>query len=151
MFAASGCKTALVDTDVAHARPTELNDVELPAVTRDAKKPDGPSVRSGPIAAGLTFVAAAAMVNSDGCEPTVFLPSVKRVLEAVRNLDQVIVDLPSLDSSSTAHIVAPLLDAVVVVIEARRTSIERAADAIESLRLANVPILGAILNKSDET
>lgn len=148
LFAMSGCKTALIDADVAHAKLAELSDVEQPAAAAESRRLVGSSVRSGSIAAGLTYVAAAAMVSSDSAEPTVFLPSVKRVLEAVRSLDQVIVDLPSLDTSSIAHIVAPLLDAVVVVVEARRTSIERAADAIDSLRLANVPVLGIVLNKS---
>ena len=64
-------------------------------------------------------------------------------------LDYLIVDLPPVLLSDDALMVAPLLDAVVLVVNERRTKREDVARVIELL--GNTRIVGTVLNRSSES
>ena len=66
-------------------------------------------------------------------------------LRAARN---VIIDLPPLAGTSDALALCPYLDGVVLVVEAGRTTVEEASEAIRLLQAAGGPVLGVILNKA---
>ena len=67
--------------------------------------------------------------------------------ELRKEFDYVLVDVPSLSRYSDATAVARITDGIVLVLEANATRKEAALKIIESLRNAQVPVLGAVLNK----
>jgi protein-tyrosine kinase len=76
----------------------------------------------------------------------------RRLLNELRDRDSgrlLIVDLPPVLLSDDALMVAPLLDAVVLVVNERRTRREDVARVIELL--GNTRIIGTVLNRSSES
>jgi Mrp family chromosome partitioning ATPase len=70
-----------------------------------------------------------------------------RFTELRTGFDFVIVDAPPLTEYADAIALARLSDGIVLVLEAESTRKQAALRAVEKLRSANVPILGAVLNK----
>ncbi|WP_187829690.1 AAA family ATPase [Labrys sp. KNU-23] len=68
-------------------------------------------------------------------------------LSALSAYDCVIVDLPAMSLSSDVKAVAPLLDTVIFVIEAGRTTSDDVTEALDTLQQANGKVMGAVLNK----
>ncbi|HEV7441287.1 MAG TPA: P-loop NTPase, partial [Steroidobacteraceae bacterium] len=76
----------------------------------------------------------------------------RRLLNELKDRDSgrlLIVDLPPVLLSDDALMVAPLLDAVVLVVNERRTKREDVARVIELL--GNTRIVGTVLNRSSES
>lgn len=99
----------------------------------------------------LSFVPAIAAGRTS--EPNVYLGS-KEMADLLSSLTanrDVVVDLPPLGSSSDAQALCPFLDGVVLIVEAGRTTVEDALDALRVLRAANANVLGAVLNKARPT
>lgn len=63
----------------------------------------------------------------------------------------IVVDAPSLAENDNALVVAPRMDAVILVVRADRTSAKAVAKAKRKLERAGAPLLGALMNcvKSD--
>jgi len=59
----------------------------------------------------------------------------------------VLVDCPSLQEAQDAVLLAPLVDGIVVVVEADRTRVEQLHNTEKTLESAKGKILGHILNK----
>jgi protein-tyrosine kinase len=74
-----------------------------------------------------------------------FTPLLKELSD---RFDLLVVDLPAASRASCVFRLAGLLDGVLLVMEAERTTCEVAARMKELLRSANARILGAVLNKS---
>jgi Mrp family chromosome partitioning ATPase len=70
-----------------------------------------------------------------------------RLTELRSEFDFVIVDAPPLNKYDDAIPLAQFTDGVVLVLEAGATRREAAQTATASLRTANIPVLGAVLNK----
>ncbi len=69
-------------------------------------------------------------------------------LERLRDKYQyVLVDCPSLKEAQDAVLLAPLVDGIVLVVEADRTRVEQLSDAEKTLVSAKGKILGHVLNK----
>ena len=69
-------------------------------------------------------------------------------LERLRDKYQyVLVDCPSLKEAQDAVLLAPLVDGIVLVVEADRTRVEQLSDAEKTLMSAKGKILGHVLNK----
>ena len=64
-----------------------------------------------------------------------------------RSFSHIIVDCASLKSSSDALIIAPMVDSVVLVVEADRTTKEQVTWAQRTIEKANGKLLGVVLNK----
>jgi polysaccharide biosynthesis transport protein len=83
-------------------------------------------------------------------EPNVYFGSdeMRALLAGLRAEGDVVLDLPPLNMSADALAVAPLLDGVVLLVEASRTTATDAAEAIWALYAANARVLGVVLNKA---
>jgi capsular exopolysaccharide synthesis family protein len=76
------------------------------------------------------------------------LPALKATLEQLRaRYDWVILDGPPVTVYSDAAILAPLVDGVVLVVEAERTRWEVVSQAKRTLEESGARILGAVLNR----
>lgn len=64
-----------------------------------------------------------------------------------RSFSHILVDCPALKSSSDALIIAPMVDGVVLVVEADRTTKEQVTWAQRTIEKANGKLLGVVLNK----
>jgi capsular exopolysaccharide synthesis family protein len=71
----------------------------------------------------------------------------ERVAELRREFDYVLIDAPALTSYADGVALAELADGVILVLEANTTRREAATKVTESLRSAQIKILGAVLNK----
>ena len=70
-----------------------------------------------------------------------------RVDELRKEFDYVLIDSPPLNTFADGMTLGKLADGVVLVLEANSTRREAAAKAAESLRTAQIRIVGAVLNK----
>ena len=147
----------------AAAEPVVLVDADLhdPGLTRDLA-PRGPRgltqsllARDPPdalatvrISGDLSFVPAVG--HEAEVDPNAFagLPEMRQYVDQFRKHASVVVDLPPLSASSDAQAVGKMLDGVVIVVEAARTTIDEAHDCIAALRAAQIDVLGVILNKA---
>lgn len=104
-----------------------------------------PSVALSPTMGFIPAVGAGATA-----EPNLYLglESMRALLTRLRASRNVVVDLPPLAATSDARALCGYLDGVVLVVEAGRTTIEEAAEAIRLLQDANGRVLGVILNKA---
>jgi Mrp family chromosome partitioning ATPase len=71
----------------------------------------------------------------------------RRLADLRKAFDYVIVDAPPLANYADALSLARWADGVMLVLEANSTRREAAQEAAETLRLAKVKVLGAVLNK----
>jgi Mrp family chromosome partitioning ATPase len=79
------------------------------------------------------------MVSGDGMK--------ERISELRKEFEFVLIDAPPLNTYADGTALGQLADGVVLVLEANCTRREVASRAAENLRAAQIPILGAILNK----
>jgi capsular exopolysaccharide synthesis family protein len=100
---------------------------------------NGPGSSLAVVTAGRPVGAPTAMLG---------LPPVKAALEQYRTrFDWVVVDGPPVTVYSDAAILAPMMDGVVLVVEAERTRWEVVNQAKRTLEEAGARILGAVLNR----
>ncbi|MCJ2055996.1 Wzz/FepE/Etk N-terminal domain-containing protein [Methylobacterium sp. J-048] len=74
-------------------------------------------------------------------------PSFHKVIDHMRQTGYVILDLPPLSVSAETRAAARRADAVVIVAEAGRTTVDELSDAVNGLRSAGASVIGAILNR----
>ena len=70
----------------------------------------------------------------------------RQIVADLQHHASVIVDLPALSRSSDAQAVGQMLDGVIVVVEAGRTTVDEVADCLTALRSAHTAVLGVVLN-----
>ena len=70
-----------------------------------------------------------------------------RIKELRQEFDYVLVDAPSLDLYTDGIVLAGASDGLIMVLGANSSRREAARNAVEELKAANVPLLGAVLNK----
>ena len=70
-----------------------------------------------------------------------------RITELRHQFDYVLVDAPSLDLHIDGIVLAGASDGLIMVLGASSSRREAARSAVEKLKAANVPLLGAVLNK----
>jgi capsular exopolysaccharide synthesis family protein len=91
------------------------------------------------LSSGALATDSAKLLNSERLKP--------RLAELRKEFDFVLIDAPPLTRYSDAIGLAQLADGLVLVLEANSTRREAAVQVAESLRAANIRILGAVLNK----
>jgi protein-tyrosine kinase len=87
-----------------------------------------------------------------GSSETLASPNTRRLLDELRDRDPgrlLVVDLPPVLLSDDALMVAPLLDAFILVVDERRTRREDVVRVLELL--GNSRIIGTVLNRSSES
>ncbi len=100
------------------------------------------------VSSHLTFVPAVGCAAGKNPHAFVGLPEMQLYLDRLRQDGGVIVDLPALQSSADAQVLGQMLDGVIVVVEAARTTLDEAHDCLTALRNAKIDVLGVILNKA---
>lgn len=90
-----------------------------------------------------------------------FLPSaenllgsdrMRKLLDELRSSYEIILlDLPGLSTAVDARVVAPFLDAVIFIAEWGRTPLDMLREAVDSLEPTQTRLVGAILNKAEES
>jgi Mrp family chromosome partitioning ATPase len=70
-----------------------------------------------------------------------------RMAELNQSFDHVMLDSPAISRSSDALILGRLVDGMLLILQSNATKRESARAAIDSIRNANVNLLGAVLNK----
>ena len=70
-----------------------------------------------------------------------------RLAELRKEFDYVLIDVPPVNQYSDAMALGQIMDGLVLIVEANSTRKESALKAMETLRGAQVEVLGAILNK----
>jgi polysaccharide biosynthesis transport protein len=66
------------------------------------------------------------------------------------NLDRMVVDLPPVDELPTLRPLLDVLDGLIIVVEAGKTSIDDVSAAVQELEFGGSTILGAVINKTNE-
>ena len=99
----------------------------------------------------LTFVPAVG--DEAGSDPDAFvgLPEMRCYVDSLQEQASVVVDLPAVSLSSDAQVIGQMLDGVVLVVEAARTTIDEAHDCIATLRAAKIDVVGVILNRTSRS
>ncbi len=149
LFAASGRHTMLVDGDLRNTTLTRnyapnarygLSDVLQHSESQI-------TVTDVNIAPRLDFIPA--MGSGRATDINLFIGSsaMQGELKVMKAYDYVVVDLPAMSVSSDVKALVPLLDAVIFIIEAGKTTSDDVSEALEILQQANGKVLGAILNK----
>ena len=72
-----------------------------------------------------------------------------RIKELRQEFDYVLVDAPSLDLYTDGTVLAGASDGLIMILGANSSRREAARNAVEELKAANVPLLGAVLNKRE--
>jgi capsular exopolysaccharide synthesis family protein len=102
-------------------------------------------VRTGP-ASSLPLVTAGRPTGTPAA--VLGLPALKAAIEQYRSrFDWVVIDGPPVTVYSDAAILAPLVDGIVLVVEAERTRWEVVSQAKRALEESGGRILGAVLNR----
>ncbi len=70
-----------------------------------------------------------------------------RIKELRQEFDYVLVDAASLDLYTDGIVLAGASDGLILVLGANSSRREAARNVVEELKAANVPLLGAVLNK----
>jgi polysaccharide biosynthesis transport protein len=91
------------------------------------------------LSAGAVTTRSSALLNSECIK--------LRLQELKAEFDHVVIDAPALNLYADAVAMGRIVDGVVVVLQADSTRRESALKALESLRAANIEVLGAVLNR----
>jgi Mrp family chromosome partitioning ATPase len=91
------------------------------------------------LSSGSVFADSSSLLTGDGMR--------NRVAELKKEFNYVLIDAPALASFADGIVLGQLADGVVLVLEANCTRRESASKIAESLRAAQIRILGAVLNK----
>lgn len=120
-----------------------LNEVLLD----DASAPESVSIS---LSAALGFIPAVSMKSEAKPNPNLNLGSERMtaLLARLCATRDVVLDLPPLSAGSDARALSPHLDGIVLVVEAGRTTIEEANEAIRLLQSSQGRVVGVVLNKS---
>ena len=94
----------------------------------------------------LCFVPAVGEETGMNLDAFLGLPEMRQIVADLQQHASVIVDLPALNRSSDAQAVGQMLDGVIVVVEAGRTTVDEVADCLATLRSAHTVVLGVVLN-----
>lgn len=153
LVAVSSDAVVLIDADLRNpvltAQLAPEADAGLNEFLLSHKNPSEVAVT--PLTGSLNLIPAVAAGHSS--EPNTFLGSIQMqaLLSELRVERDIVIDLPPLGSSSDAQALSPFLDGVILVVEAGRTTVDDAFDALRILHAANAHVIGVVLNKSKRT
>lgn len=149
LFAASGRHTMLVDGDLRNSTLTRRYAPNAKYGLSDVLQHSESQITVSDvnIAPRLDFIPAMGSGRSTDINLFIGSSAMQGELKVMKAYDYVVVDLPAMSMSSDVKALAPLLDAVVFIIEAGKTTSDDVTEALETLQQANGKVLGAILNK----
>ncbi|WP_448951955.1 Wzz/FepE/Etk N-terminal domain-containing protein [Labrys neptuniae] len=149
LFAAAGRHTILVDCDLREDTLSQhfAPDARYGLSEVLQKKTKQIAVSTINLAPRLDFIPANRAGGSADANLFIGSTDMQEQLKALSAYDCVIIDLPAMSLSSDVKAVAPLLDTLVFIIEAGRTTSDDVTEALDTLQQANGKVLGAVLNK----
>lgn len=147
--AETGLRVLLVEADLRH--PSTARAVGLPDVAGLAQLVAGggalaATVQTLPGHAVDMLAAGGSLANSG--EVVGSRAMAELVAKMLADYDLVVFDAPALLTSTNAAVLASHSDVILVVVDAQKTKRRVFATAIASLRRANAPVLGLVLNKT---
>ena len=148
VIAAASEPVVLMDADLRHPDLTQgLAPHERRGLTESllARDPSAKLTRRQ-LSDHLCFVPAVGEETGMNLDAFLGLPEMRQIVADLQNHASVIVDLPALSRSSDAQAVGQMLDGVIVVVEAGRTTVDEVADCLTALRSAHTAVLGVVLN-----
>ncbi len=151
LLAKAGRKVLLVDMDLKNSSLTNIfarnsvYNISTILKTNVFHNP-GSNIK---LADSVSFIPATS--SATPIDPNLFIDGqvINQLFEHYKDQDYIIVDLPAISISADVNAVSSALDAVIIVVEAGRTTIPNIKDMIEQLQQSNVSIMGIILNKTD--
>ena len=151
LFSMSGMRTLVVDADIVSPKLTKTFAPDATVGLIDAIK-DSQQVKKYVISAKTApfdlLPATGLIANSTD----VLHPEQMQVLlnDLFQAYDLVIFDVPQANPLVDGLALSPLFDALVIVAEWGRTSIDLLSEMLRSLRMANTSILGVVMTKVDD-
>ena len=153
VIAASSEPVVLVDADLRHPDLTQgLAPHERRGLTESllARDPLAKLTRRQ-LSDHLCFVPAVGEETGMNLDAFLGLPEMRQIVADLQHHASVIVDLPALSGSSDAQAVGQMLDGVIIVVEAGRTTFDEVADGLAALRSAHAGVLGVVLNRAGKS
>ena len=148
VIAAASEPVVLVDADLRHPDLTQgLAPHERRGLTESllARDPLAKLTRRQ-LSDHLCFVPAVGEETGMNLDAFLGLPEMRQIVADLQHQASIIVDLPALSRSSDAQAVGQMLDGVIVVVEAGRTTFDEVSDCLAALRSAHTGVLGVVLN-----
>jgi capsular exopolysaccharide synthesis family protein len=148
-FAISGLRVLLIDADLYRAtqhqlwRADPVMNIGVPPLL--VSKPDVEGARPISVAKNLDLIPAGSNRNVAGVINSPSFPA--RLDRWTVGYDIVLIDTPPLVNVSDALALAALSDGLIFVVEAGQTREAEVERALQNIRVANVPLLGFVLNK----
>ena len=151
LFAASGCKTLLVDGNFRHPA---LSRSVVPSASQGLLEALAGDLENATAFDPKTMAHVLPVVDGESLPNSADLlgsPAMQRLLQRLgRSFATILIDLPALTSVVDARAIGPLLDGCLLVVEWGRTPLEPLAEAIALLRASRIRLFGVVLNKVDE-
>ena len=150
VIAAASEPVVLVDADLRHPDLTQgLAPHEKRGLTESllARDPLANLTRRQ-LSNHLCFVPAVGEETGMNLDAFLGLPEMRKIVADLQHHASVIIDLPALSRSSDAQAVGQMLDGVIIVVEAGRTTFDEVGDALAALRSAHTGVLGVVLNRA---
>lgn len=149
LFAASGRHTMLIDCDLRDDALSRHYAPDARYGLSEVLQQRGKQITASAInlVPRLDFIPANRAGGSVDIDLFIGSSVMQEQLNALNAYDCVIVDLPAMSLSSDVKAVAPLLDTMIFVIEAGRTTSDDVTEALDTLQQANGKVMGAVLNK----
>jgi succinoglycan biosynthesis transport protein ExoP len=152
--AKSGGRALLVDADLRNPSMTRaLGYTNAPGLLNMvAEKSDFDDLVIADSKFGFNFLPSATQTKPSNSSDVLNSPAMKEMLKlASKDYDYVLVDLPPILPVVDVKAVAHLFDAFVLVVEWGSTSTNEILKAVNSSSILSERLLGAVLNKADET
>ncbi len=151
LIAKAGRKTLLIDMDLKNSTLTtglSINSDYNIANILKTKTVHNPGSGTE-LANSLSFIPATS--KSITADPNIFVDEkiLQKLFENYKDQDYIILDLPAMSISADVNAVSLVLDAVILIAEAGRTTLPDIKEMIEQLQRSNVAIMGIVLNKTD--
>ncbi|RYB07572.1 tyrosine-protein kinase domain-containing protein [Lichenibacterium ramalinae] len=150
LMSVSGTPVELIDGDLRNPTLTNLLAPRSASGLNEALLDHDGMTRLSTVRLSESLGFVPAVASGRISEPNLYLgsPEMVALLSRLTTARDVVVDLPPLGTSCDALALSPVLDGVVLVVEAGRTTVEEALDALRVLRTAQAKVLGVVLNRA---
>ncbi len=150
LLAKAGRKTLLVDMDLKNSSLTKTLGVESTYNISNILKTKVCNSIEAHVTLDEMLLFIPARQSTFPADPNLFVDGqiIQQLFENYKDQDYIILDLPAMSASSDVSAVSLALDAVIIVVEAGRTTLPNIKEMIEQLQQSNVDVMGIVLNKT---
>lgn len=101
-----------------------------------------------PLTSTLDFVPASGGVQSVNHDIFIGSSEMERLVRSLHGNSDVVIDLPAMSVSSDTQAIGPLLDGVILVVDASKATKTSVLESVRHLDRFNIPVIRIILNRS---